>query len=198
MDATLRREAQDTNPVALTDDNLIAAIKLYRQHCAICHGTAKGDPSASPVAKGLYPRPPQLASEGCGRRSRSLLLLENNAWHPLDRNAVMEGDAHRPADLEPCFVSQAYGQASACSRTGMAKFRELKRMAEISIGHRSRRYRFGFWVAVRTQAPWVFLSSASRLSSQCEPQLPQPSRGVVACPPHYSALLCPSICRTAR
>jgi len=64
LDATLRREAQDTNPVALTDDNLIAAIKLYRQHCAICHGTAKGDPSASPVAKGLYPRPPQLASEG--------------------------------------------------------------------------------------------------------------------------------------
>ena len=31
---------------------------------AICHGTAKGDPSASPVAKGLYPRPPQLAAEG--------------------------------------------------------------------------------------------------------------------------------------
>jgi len=64
LEATLRREAQDTNPVTLTDDNLIAAIKLYGQHCAICHGTAKGDPSASPVAKGLYPRPPQLAAEG--------------------------------------------------------------------------------------------------------------------------------------
>src|SRR5215469_4374688 len=64
LDATLRREAQDSNPVALTDDNLIAGIKLYGQHCAICHGTAKGDPSASPVAKGLYPRPPQLAAEG--------------------------------------------------------------------------------------------------------------------------------------
>jgi mono/diheme cytochrome c family protein len=48
----------------MTDENLIAAIKLYGQHCAICHGTAKGDPSASPVAKGLYPRPPQLAAEG--------------------------------------------------------------------------------------------------------------------------------------
>jgi len=64
LGGTLRREAQDSNPVALTDDNLIAGIKLYGQHCAICHGTAKGDPSASPVAKGLYPRPPQLASEG--------------------------------------------------------------------------------------------------------------------------------------
>jgi thiosulfate dehydrogenase len=64
LDATLRREAPGTNPVPLTDENLIAAIKLYGQHCAICHGTAKGDPSASPVAKGLYPRPRQLAAEG--------------------------------------------------------------------------------------------------------------------------------------
>jgi thiosulfate dehydrogenase len=50
--------------VTLTDENLIAAIKLYGQHCAICHGTAKGDPSASPVAKGLYPQPPQVATDG--------------------------------------------------------------------------------------------------------------------------------------
>lgn len=39
-------------------------MKLYAQHCAICHGTAAGDASASPVAKGLYPRPSQLASDG--------------------------------------------------------------------------------------------------------------------------------------
>ena len=64
LDATLRREAPGTNPGPLTDENLIAAIKLYGQHCAICHGTARGDPSASPVAKGLYPRPPQLATDG--------------------------------------------------------------------------------------------------------------------------------------
>jgi thiosulfate dehydrogenase len=64
LDATLRREAQGTNPVPMTDENLIAAIKLYGQHCAICHGTAKGEASASPVAKGLYPRPPQLAADG--------------------------------------------------------------------------------------------------------------------------------------
>ncbi len=63
--ATLAREAPaGPNPVALTDANLIAGIQLYGQHCAICHGTAKGDESASPVAKGLYPRPPQLASDG--------------------------------------------------------------------------------------------------------------------------------------
>lgn len=63
--ATLLREApKGANPVALSDANLVAGIGLYRLHCAICHGTAKGGASASPVARGLYPRPPQLASHG--------------------------------------------------------------------------------------------------------------------------------------
>jgi mono/diheme cytochrome c family protein len=64
LEATLRREVQGANPIAMTENNLTAGIKLYEQHCAICHGTAKGDSSASPVAKGLYPRPPQLATNG--------------------------------------------------------------------------------------------------------------------------------------
>jgi thiosulfate dehydrogenase len=65
LDATLRREAPaGTNPVALTDDNLVAGIELFRQHCAICHGTAQGDAAASPVANGEYPRPPHLATDG--------------------------------------------------------------------------------------------------------------------------------------
>lgn len=65
LNATLRREApQGPNPVALTDANLIAGIALYGQHCAFCHGTAAGASSASPVAKGLYPRPPQFAEDG--------------------------------------------------------------------------------------------------------------------------------------
>jgi mono/diheme cytochrome c family protein len=65
LDATLDREApRGTNPVALTDANLVAGINLYGEHCAICHGTAKGDASASPIAKGEYPSPPQFATDG--------------------------------------------------------------------------------------------------------------------------------------
>jgi thiosulfate dehydrogenase len=65
LDATLARDApKGPNPVALTDANLIAGIDLYGQRCAICHGTAKGDASASAVAKGEYPSPPQLATDG--------------------------------------------------------------------------------------------------------------------------------------
>ena len=65
LDAVLRNEApKEPNPVALTDANLIAGIQLYGTHCAICHGTAAGSAAPSPIAKGEYPQPPQLASDG--------------------------------------------------------------------------------------------------------------------------------------
>jgi mono/diheme cytochrome c family protein len=65
LNATLARDApKGPNPVPLTDANLVAGIDLYGQHCAICHGTAKGEASASPIAKGEYPAPPQLATDG--------------------------------------------------------------------------------------------------------------------------------------
>ena len=61
--ATLARDApKGPNPVPLTDANLIAGVQLFGEHCAICHGTAKGP--ATPVAQGEYPAPPQLASDG--------------------------------------------------------------------------------------------------------------------------------------
>ncbi len=63
--ATLARDApKGPNPVPLTDANLIAGVGLFQKHCAICHGTAQGNSAASPVAKGEYPSPPQMASEG--------------------------------------------------------------------------------------------------------------------------------------
>jgi thiosulfate dehydrogenase len=65
LDASLARDAPNRpNPVPLTDANLVAGIDLYGQHCAICHGTAKGEASASAIAKGEYPAPPQLATDG--------------------------------------------------------------------------------------------------------------------------------------
>jgi thiosulfate dehydrogenase len=65
LDATLRKKApKEASPVAFTDANLVEGINLYGQHCAICHGTAAGASSASPVAKGLYPPPPQFATDG--------------------------------------------------------------------------------------------------------------------------------------
>ncbi len=65
LGATLDKDApKEANPVKLTDDNLAQGIKLYEDNCAICHGTAEGEAAASPVAKGEYPSPPQLATDG--------------------------------------------------------------------------------------------------------------------------------------
>ena len=65
LGATLARDAPKTaNPIPPTDADLTLAVTLYGQHCAICHGDSRGDASASPVAKGEYPRPPQFGTDG--------------------------------------------------------------------------------------------------------------------------------------
>ena len=63
--ATLRREApKDQNPVVLADQNLSDGVDLFAQNCSVCHGSAKGADAASPIAKGLYQKPPQFATDG--------------------------------------------------------------------------------------------------------------------------------------
>jgi mono/diheme cytochrome c family protein len=65
LEATLKREApNEPNPVALTDENLLAGVHLFAQNCAVCHGDSKGLQTASPIAKGLYQKPPQMATDG--------------------------------------------------------------------------------------------------------------------------------------
>ncbi|HVY15278.1 MAG TPA: cytochrome c [Rhodopila sp.] len=63
--ATLAAEApKGPNPMPLNEENLMAGITLYGQNCAICHGSAQGESAASPVARGEFPRPPQMATDG--------------------------------------------------------------------------------------------------------------------------------------
>ncbi|MDP9018466.1 MAG: c-type cytochrome, partial [Candidatus Eremiobacteraeota bacterium] len=60
---TVNRDApKQANPVSLSDENLIAGIKLYKENCSVCHGTSAAEPSA--IAQGLYQRAPQLAKDG--------------------------------------------------------------------------------------------------------------------------------------
>lgn len=63
LHATIDRQAPTTpNPVAKTDANLVAGVKLYAANCAVCHGASDG--AASNIAKGLYQHAPQLAKHG--------------------------------------------------------------------------------------------------------------------------------------
>lgn len=63
LDATISREMPtQPNPIAATDANYDAGIKLYAQNCAACHGVPGERPST--IAIGLYQHAPQLARHG--------------------------------------------------------------------------------------------------------------------------------------
>ena len=51
-----------TSPMQPTEATLTAGASLYVKHCQVCHGGA--DATASSIAKGLTPDPPQLAKDG--------------------------------------------------------------------------------------------------------------------------------------
>lgn len=59
--ASVRRRAPEMpNPIAPTDENLIAGGKIYRNECAGCHG----EPGKAGNPNVLYPPIPQLAADG--------------------------------------------------------------------------------------------------------------------------------------
>ena len=59
LDKWAERNAPNTpNPVQPTDVNLIDGVKLYKQNCAVCHGSPQ-NPVAQ-VGRGLYPHAPQF------------------------------------------------------------------------------------------------------------------------------------------
>jgi mono/diheme cytochrome c family protein len=60
--AIAREQPKGPVPIPLTDDNLIAGVKLYAANCAVCHGGP--DAERSKIARGLYQKPPQLAEDG--------------------------------------------------------------------------------------------------------------------------------------
>ncbi len=63
--ATLKRDAPSgPNPVPFTEANLVEGVRLYGGHCAVCHGVSAGGAAASAIARGEYPPPPQLATDG--------------------------------------------------------------------------------------------------------------------------------------
>ena len=51
-------EAKKPSPIEPTGANLLAGAKVYRANCEVCHGAPGGQPSS--IAKGMFPRPPQL------------------------------------------------------------------------------------------------------------------------------------------
>ncbi|MGI8960991.1 MAG: c-type cytochrome [Bryobacteraceae bacterium] len=58
LNARIRDEAPKNAPIQPSDENLIAGARIYRSHCAMCHGLPSQADYAT--AKGMFPKPPQL------------------------------------------------------------------------------------------------------------------------------------------
>jgi thiosulfate dehydrogenase len=58
LHARIVKEAPAQAPIAASEDNLAAGARIYREHCAVCHGIAGQNQTAT--AKGMFPHPPQL------------------------------------------------------------------------------------------------------------------------------------------
>src|SRR3979411_2204017 len=63
LNARIRKEMPMNAPIQGDEPNLTAGAKIYREHCAVCHGLPNQHESA--IATGMYPRPPKLL-EGKG------------------------------------------------------------------------------------------------------------------------------------
>lgn len=58
LHAAIKGEENKPSPVPADEINLLAGAKVYQNHCAVCHGLPHGQSSF--IAKGLFPKPPQL------------------------------------------------------------------------------------------------------------------------------------------
>jgi len=58
LNARVEKEMPKSAPFAPDESTYTAGAQVYRQHCAVCHGLPAASPS--PIAKGMYPKPPQL------------------------------------------------------------------------------------------------------------------------------------------
>ena len=63
LNARIGREMPKTAPIRPDESNLAAGAKVYREHCAVCHGLP--GQKQTPIADGMYPGPPKLL-EGKG------------------------------------------------------------------------------------------------------------------------------------
>lgn len=56
--ARIEKEMPRTVPIQADETNFVAGAQLFTEHCAVCHGLPGH--SETPIAKGMFPKPPQL------------------------------------------------------------------------------------------------------------------------------------------
>jgi thiosulfate dehydrogenase len=58
LNARIDKEAPKSSPIPASDAVYAGGAKIYRDHCAVCHGLPGQEQTA--IAKGEFPKPPEL------------------------------------------------------------------------------------------------------------------------------------------
>lgn len=58
LDAYLNKQPHPNPPVSPDETTFLAGVKVYTEHCAVCHGLP-GEPKTA-IADGMFPKPPQM------------------------------------------------------------------------------------------------------------------------------------------
>jgi mono/diheme cytochrome c family protein len=61
LHARVNKEAPTASPIQPTEEEYAAGAKIYRTHCAVCHGLPGQKPTA--IAKGEFQKPPALFND---------------------------------------------------------------------------------------------------------------------------------------
>jgi thiosulfate dehydrogenase len=93
LDASVRRHAsQVQNPVAATDENLVAGMRVYQNNCAGCHGDIH-QPHAA-FGDSLYPRAPQFTEDAPDMPEyQNFYIIKHGIWlsgMPAMRSSLKE------------------------------------------------------------------------------------------------------------
>ena len=108
--ASVRRHAPETpNPIAPTDDNLIASGKMYLNECAGCHGTPG---AVSKSVDPLNPAAPRLPDVGTEYSEAQIFwvakhgvrrtgMFANGAWDSDEKLWTIAAYIYRIRDLPP-------------------------------------------------------------------------------------------------
>ncbi len=59
LHVAMAKDANTPSPIAPDEANLLGGAKVYRAQCEVCHGQPD-QKTASAIARGMFPRPPQL------------------------------------------------------------------------------------------------------------------------------------------
>ncbi len=105
--ARLKKETPRESPVPADEPNLLAGAKIYKDHCAVCHGLPD-QPKTFPAA-GMFPPPPQLF--------RGIGVTDDPAWESYWKAANgirmtgMPGFKEKLTDAQLWQVSQLLAHA---------------------------------------------------------------------------------------